>query len=527
MNKPKAIPYIRFSSLIQGNGSSVARQQDYINKWLKSNPDVLLSDLQFKDLGKSGYSGKHLKHDLGKLLFAVKSGHIKAGDFILIEAMDRLGRLPELEMISIIQQIISAGIKIVTLQDNTEYSTDSIAANSGLLYVLVGKVQGAHQYSKSLSDRLSKAWEDKKRKAIEGLGVKRKTPWWITWDDLTKRYDKVTDDDKYILNSVYNLYLGGFGERRILNRLREKYPEKFGTTDPASVKRWLKNKTAIGYWGDIPNVYPPAIPESLFYAAQAELKNRGAGKSQTPRSGRFLCGLVKCGCCGGNYAIRSNPHSKDAMLCSQSNKRKDKCNNKKTIPYQVLDWVRSQTYLDALARIATRSQKTDIDEKLIVIDGELDSLKSQRDNLLELGSKVGFNDSLTNKYTILEQQIDKLENSRVGIIQTVTEPKDIDSSMLPELENDLFEDVEAFGQLLQKVGYKIVVRGRKIECEGTVFEYLKWSRTNDTYHILVNGVDFVELSVIRDVTDEEIKDIQETETNSFLITEDNVCDFTL
>ncbi|TOA15962.1 recombinase, partial [Vibrio parahaemolyticus] len=90
--------YIRFSSSIQQKGSSLERQQKLIDDYLKSRPELTLSNLQYQDLGLSGYKGKHLENDLGKLLEAIESKHIKEGDYILVEAMDRLGRLPELEM---------------------------------------------------------------------------------------------------------------------------------------------------------------------------------------------------------------------------------------------------------------------------------------------------------------------------------------------------------------------------------------------------------------------------------------------
>ena len=87
----KAHSYIRFSSTKQEKGDSLKRQQDLINKWLIKNPEIELSNLAFKDLGISGYHGDHLNHDFGRLLDAIEDNKIKSGDFVLVEAIDRIG----------------------------------------------------------------------------------------------------------------------------------------------------------------------------------------------------------------------------------------------------------------------------------------------------------------------------------------------------------------------------------------------------------------------------------------------------
>lgn len=89
---PKAISYIRFSSEKQAKGSSLERQQTMLAQWLESNPEYVLSDLRFQDLGVSGFTGAHLENGFGQLLAAVENGSIEPGDVVLIEAIDRVGR---------------------------------------------------------------------------------------------------------------------------------------------------------------------------------------------------------------------------------------------------------------------------------------------------------------------------------------------------------------------------------------------------------------------------------------------------
>ncbi|PTT99232.1 recombinase family protein, partial [Pseudomonas sp. HMWF031] len=88
---PYAIGYARFSSIKQGSGSSLERQQALIAKWLGENPEYKVYPKTFEDLGRSASKGDHLKHGLGKLLQAIELKEIGDGDIILVEAIDRIG----------------------------------------------------------------------------------------------------------------------------------------------------------------------------------------------------------------------------------------------------------------------------------------------------------------------------------------------------------------------------------------------------------------------------------------------------
>ncbi len=119
--------------------------------------DVELSGEAFEDLGLSGFKGNHLDHAFGRLLIAIERKKIVSGDYILIEAVDRMGRLEPMDMLVLLQKIVKAGVNIVTLDDNTEYNVDSL--NGGLLQLLIGKFQQANQYSKNLSRRAGREHE--------------------------------------------------------------------------------------------------------------------------------------------------------------------------------------------------------------------------------------------------------------------------------------------------------------------------------------------------------------------------------
>lgn len=64
-----------------------------IGEWLVSHPDYTLSPLTFKDLGKSGYTGEHIKEGGGFAtpLAAVETKAITEADVVRVEAIDRPG----------------------------------------------------------------------------------------------------------------------------------------------------------------------------------------------------------------------------------------------------------------------------------------------------------------------------------------------------------------------------------------------------------------------------------------------------
>lgn len=247
-SKKLAVSYIRFSSGAQAKGDSERRQNELIGRWILANPGYADSGLKFKDLGVSGWDGEHLEHGFGQLLAAIKHGHIPAESVVLVEAIDRIGRLEPMEMLPLISSIVKAGVSIITLDDGAVYDLE--ASNNHLLFMLVAKIQAAWQYSDTLSRRLTASWEGKRLRARAGEKVKRHTPMWITSDN------KLDDDIAPLARQAFEDFADGLGGRRIIKRLREQN-SAFDKITPAGLMLWMENRTAIGYWNDTPDQHPP------------------------------------------------------------------------------------------------------------------------------------------------------------------------------------------------------------------------------------------------------------------------------
>lgn len=477
---PKAISYIRFSSKIQSKGDSLKRQTDLINKWLLDNPDVILSNKGYSDFGRSGFHGTHLKHQFGDLLDAVENGSITSGDYVLVEAIDRIGRLPTMKALNVITSICLKGVKIITLEDNQEYSEDSISTNAGIIYYLIGKIDMAHNYSKNLSRRVGSAWNTKRQNAESGLGVNRKSFWYITKDEEGK-FNQITPQDKALVHKIFTMFLSGVSQNKIVAFLKEHDPVRFKTYSATALKKLLINKTAIGYWEDTPNVYEPSIEESLFYSAQNIFKERvekygtykkgeGAkkGLAQGSKSNHLMSGLVACKQCGKNYSVRNQKHSATVMYCSNSSK--GNCSNKKVIPIAIFNEFRMRTQNAYIQKIVKSKVNNDNQKLVVALDGKIDTVSKSIENfndLVEAGSK-----SAGKRVMKLEAELEELQNQRVGLIASESPTATIENLKMAGL--DMAKDPLILNAMLKQVGYKITAEGKTMYLDNDRMEYVKW-----------------------------------------------------
>jgi DNA invertase Pin-like site-specific DNA recombinase len=460
---PKAISYIRFSSGKQAIGSSHERQRQAVNRWLDQNPDYSPSDLTYEDLGKSGYHGEHIKEGGGwaKLLEAVKAGLIQPLDVVLVEAMDRTGRLPPLDMIDIIRPVLNAGIAIITLDDGNKFDKASLEGSH--IYLLVAKIQAAHGYSKTLSERTKASYEIRRERARKGEKIKRFAVAWLTTDGELKQHLV-----PYV-KQVFDLYISGVGKNAIANRLREYGIPELALMSAPTIDAWLQNRAAIGYWNDIPGVYPPVVTPEVFLQAQ---KRRQEMKTKPPTrtSKSFLVGLVKCGVCGANLVIHNKDGKPNNMRCLTNQRLKDVgCSNKETIPYQVVHHIYLWSAPSWIDRAMKVIELSDNDKRKLNLTAEREVLSAAIGRLVKL-TLMGHSDELETQYQFaterrkaIDIELDILNRKVDGGIESAS------TSIFEDYESAMAHDQLAFtdpiqlSSLLKQAGYSITVQpGKKL-----------------------------------------------------------------
>lgn len=462
-----------------------------IAAWLQDHPEYTLSSMRFEDLGVSGWSGDHLKNGFGKLLAAIKSGHIEKGSVVLVEAIDRMGRLEPMDMIPLLSDILKNGVNIVTLDDGTEYTRAS--ANGQHLFLLAAKVQQANLYSENLSRRISESWNSRRKKADNGEAIKRRLPVWLNKDNTLR------EDIAPVIIEAFELYAAGWGERRIRRRIKERcvdgndtiiYPE-LHKVSPAGVQSWWEMKTAIGYWNDIPDVHPAVIPMDLWMRVQQERKSRYTGPKLSAPSKHPLTGLVICGHCGKNYRMKDDKRKSPVMTCGHRGRLgSDACANGKAIPVDVLEAVMMFTCLDYIKKAVVSEQPSLNVKKLAEIEFRLVEIHKQTKAMVDTIAITGAIPEIVSKVKELTDEKTTLEYEQTILS---AEKEDLSYSDLADIEAEwMLNDPMRLNALLQKVGYAIHVCA-----DGTLyvditdpFKYEGYDRATDRYKLrrTVDGI---------------------------------------
>jgi DNA invertase Pin-like site-specific DNA recombinase len=185
----RVFSYGRVSSARQAaKGVGLDRQDDMATAWCRARNLTLDTSLVLSDRGKSAYKGRHIEKGgaLGKFLDLAQAGSLGPSPILLVEAIDRLSRLEPLDGLQkVVFALIEAGVTIITLEDEAEYSRDRLASDHTCLVVLVVKIQAAHEYSRRLSRRSTDAWT-RTRKRLEEGGIARPAVFKPAWCDYSE-----------------------------------------------------------------------------------------------------------------------------------------------------------------------------------------------------------------------------------------------------------------------------------------------------------------------------------------------------
>lgn len=489
----QAISYVRFSSDRQKHGSSVERQEGMIAEWIKAHPDYGTSELKFSDLGKSGFHGEHIKEagGFGKLLVAVEEGLIKQGDVVLVEAIDRTGRLEPMDMLTlVINPILKAGVSIITLDDNTTYSKESV--NTAQIFLLVAKIQAAHGYSAALSTRVADSYKKRRKDAAKyGIVPRRITPVWLNPDGTPR------DEVVPWIKTAFELYVSGVGKSTIAKRMRESGVERLAKASGPGVEGWLRNKAVIGKWETlegtphhqvIDDIYPAIIEPSLFYKAQVHAEKM---KTQRPikTANHFLVGLVRCGECEKNYIVQ-NLHGKPHTMRCRTRQSQNDCTNSHCVPKPVLDAIYRHTSVTAAVE-AVQQQQMGVNEKEIVTrEAELLTLAKRVEGLAEAVKQAGPMPELIEALKQSRIEREAAENALVILRSTVVSPAGTGWNEMGKVWKLEANDAQRLAAMLRMVGYHITVQntGEITSSHSDVlYRYIGVDRALDKYKLLVNG----------------------------------------
>src|SRR5262245_10994564 len=167
---PVAYSYGRFSHPSQSTGDSIRRQDDGALGWCQRNQVPLDKTLTLRDKGVSAFTGEHRKnpdrHALAMFLKWVEKGRVRPGDYLIVENLDRLSREDIWPALDLVSSLVRAGVRIVQLTP-AEQVIDQTSGPMVVMMVIVELSRGNSE-SKTKSDRVGKAWSQKKQRARAG-----------------------------------------------------------------------------------------------------------------------------------------------------------------------------------------------------------------------------------------------------------------------------------------------------------------------------------------------------------------------
>lgn len=366
MNRPKIYSYIRFSTKEQLKGDSLRRQKEAIEKYRLEKGFELDTSLNLQDLGIPAYKGKHRKVGaLGEFLTLVNDDKIAKGSVLLIENIDRLSREPTMEALKPFEEIIRAGIMIVTLMDKQEYTEESINENPWRLQIILSGISLAHQESKNKSERVGEAWRQKRNNIRKSRDIlTSRCPAWLEVMEDKKGFKPIKKRISTI-EQIFLMKLSGMGSDKIARTLNLRSPEEIWIPEKREIKSrrgtftaggWRQsyinkilhnNRQLIGEFqpynmvdgkrvpegSPIKNYYPKAISEELFYQVQSRIEeNRRLGKSsgygggKTGKVSNLFTHIVKCGFCGSSMVYINKGYTSKGgqyLHCDASRRKLD------------------------------------------------------------------------------------------------------------------------------------------------------------------------------------------------------------
>lgn len=392
----KAYSYLRFSRPEQMKGDSQRRQVTRSQEWAARNKVPLDESLNLRDLGVSAFRGKNARVGaLALFLEAIQTGRVKAGDFLILENLDRLSREEVFDnALPLVQGIIKKGVCIVTLDPERIYSPTTVREIGPLLEMLLAMYL-ANEESRKKSERLSQAWKTKR----VGAGAKKLTsiaPMWLKLSDDRKTFGLIPERVE-VVQRIFRMARDGAGSMVIVKRLNADQVPTFGKGKRKAdfwqrsyVKKILANRAVLGEYqpnqmrdgkrvpagAPISGYFPAVIDEAEFYAAQKGRRERkGRGGRNGQRVTNLFTGLLRDARDGST--MHTVDKGEGLQLVSSAARAGQKGAVYLSFPYEpfeqsLLIWGHDLKLGDVLPRKAT-----DLDAELLKTEGRLADLEAR------------------------------------------------------------------------------------------------------------------------------------------------------
>jgi DNA invertase Pin-like site-specific DNA recombinase len=437
-----AYSYLRFSHPDQAKGDSKRRQNALRDAWLKNHPEVQLdTSITLEDKGVSGFTGHHRdnpdRHALAAFLALVRQGRIRRGSYLVVESLDRLSREHIRPALTLLLNLIEAGVKIVQLLPAEAVYDEGVEAMKLMMAIM--ELSRGHSESQMKSERVGSAWQDKKKRAAKNKEVlTARGPAWLR---LVEGKWKVSDRAADAIRRIYGMAIAGYGLGVITKKLNAEKAPTIGSKARhwarSYVAKLLSNPAVIGTYQPfkgrgvkrepdgkpITGYYPAVVTEDEWYAARAALTSRRgkAGRLSKERINVFS-GLLF--------------DARDGGSIQQTNKGKKSSWCRLLVSYKAVQGVEGSKYTSFPAETFERgvlSMLREIDpreimpddqgeDKAQVITGRLAEVETEIEKLKSRLESKGYSDALADVLDRHETRRKKLAAELTDAHQAAASP---------------------------------------------------------------------------------------------------------
>lgn len=333
----KAYSYVRWSSEAQTAGDSLRRQTSLAESYASRHGLELDDTLTMRDMGVSAFRAMNVRQGaLGQFLNAIDEELIEPGSYLLVESLDRVSRDDPWEALPVFQQIINAGVTIVTLQDERIWNREELRDKPFRIFESLMVMIRANEESKAKSRRLTAVWSHKRETAAEKPMTGR-APAWLKLNDSSW---EILEDRAEIIRRIYQWASQGIGQHQIAKRLNEEGVDTFGRGKHwhrSYIKKVLESEAPVGVLvpheieyiegkrtrkptGRIEGYFPVIVDVDLWQDVQAL---RAGRKGATVRGGQInnmLAGLARCPVCDAamHRVVKGKRSSGPKLVCSRA-----------------------------------------------------------------------------------------------------------------------------------------------------------------------------------------------------------------
>lgn len=400
----RAFSYLRFSTPEQLKGDSLRRQVDMAQEYARRNGLVLDQDLTFHDIGVSAFRGQNAADGrLAYFLEAVRTGLVPQGSILLVEQLDRVSRLAPRRALRVLEDIVEAGVSVVTLNDERVYTSESMDRDPMDLMISILTFMRANEESATKSRRLKQAWAAKRDRAATKPLTSR-VPAWLELDGETGLF-RLIPERADVVRRIFAMTLDGCGQHKIAETFNREGLRPWGRGrfwQRSYIAKILANPAVLGIMtphvmehdegrkrrkplGALEGYYPAVISPETYADVEALRAGERApsrGRHTVAPISNVLAGMATCPSCGGTMTrVQKGKKSYPALVCSAA-KAGAGCAYRSVRYAWVEDAILSRLG-EYLNDTPAGDASPELEQEIINADHSVDHLKKQAASLLD------------------------------------------------------------------------------------------------------------------------------------------------